>query len=53
MAATLMPRAGVPIPTASHALGHKNLTETLIRFARVLEDMEQQAAQLIDEGMPF
>ncbi len=51
-AATLMLRAGVPIPTASHVLAYKNPTETLNRYARVLEDMEQQAA-LIDEGMTF
>jgi integrase len=47
-AATLMLGAGVPIPTASHILGHANATETLNRYAHVLLDMHEAAAERID-----
>ena len=46
--ATLMLAAGGPIPTASHILGHKNPTETLNRYAHVLDDMHEAAAERID-----
>jgi integrase len=44
----MMLEAGVPIPTASHILGHENPTETLNRYAHVLEDMHEGAAERID-----
>jgi integrase len=51
-AATLMLGVGVPIPTASHTLGHKNPTQTLNRYAHVLSDMHNTAAERIDR-LPF
>ncbi len=47
-AATLMLRAGVPIPTASHILGHANPSMTLKRYAHVLSDMQESAAERLD-----
>jgi len=51
-AATLMLRAGVPIPTASHILGHANPMQTLSRYAHVLDDMHEAAAERMD-SLPF
>lgn len=48
-AATLMLRQGVPVPTVSQILGHKNATQTLNRYSHVLSDMQDSAAARMDE----
>lgn len=52
-AATLMLGAGVPLPTVSQILGHKNPTQTLNTYSHVLSDHQEEAARRIDEGLPF
>lgn len=47
-AATLMLKHGVPIPTVSHVLGHKNPTQTLNRYSHVLKDMTTAAARRME-----
>ncbi len=47
-AATLMLRAGVPVHVASRILGHKDPAMTLRRYAHVLSDMQEAAADRMD-----
>jgi integrase len=48
-AATLAIKQGLPIPTVSKMLGHSDPAMTLRRYAHVLEDMRQEAAQAMDD----
>lgn len=48
-AATLMLRNGVDIRTTADILGHKDPAMTLRRYAHVLSDMQQAAADRMDE----
>ena len=52
-AASLMFASGIPLPTVSQILGHKNPTQTLNTYAHVLSDMQHDAARRLDEGLPF
>lgn len=52
-AATLMLNAGVPLPTVSQILGHKNPTQTLNTYSHVLSDHQEEAARRIEENLPF
>jgi integrase len=47
-AAVLMLNSGVPINVVSHILGHKDPAMTLRRYAHVLSDAQQMAADRID-----
>lgn len=47
-AATLMLRAGVPVHVAAGILGHKDPAMTLRRYAHVLSDMREAAADRMD-----
>lgn len=51
-AATLMLQAGVPVPTVSQILGHKNATQTLNRYSHVLTGHQAEAAKVMDR-LPF
>jgi integrase len=48
-AARLAIRQGLPIPTVSKMLEHSDPAMTLRRYAHVLEDMRQEAAQAMDD----
>jgi integrase len=48
-AGTLALRQGVPLHTVSRMLGHADPAMTLRRYAHVLEDMREDAAQAMDE----
>ncbi len=52
-AGSLMLATGIPIPTVSQILGHKNPTQTLNTYAHVLADMQDVAARRLDESLPF
>lgn len=45
--ATHMLRAGIPIPTVAHILGHASASITLSTYAHVLQAMEAEAATVI------
>ncbi len=47
-AATLAIKQGVPIPTVSKMLGHSDPAMTLRRYAHVLDEMREDAAQAMD-----
>ena len=47
-AATLMIRGGVDVRTVADILGHADPAMTLRRYAHVLPDMRERAANLID-----
>ena len=42
-----MLRAGIPIPTVAHILGHASASITLSTYAHVLQAMEAEAATVI------
>src|SRR5215208_2005480 len=48
-AGTLALRQGVPLHTVSRMLGHSDPAMTLRRYAHVLEDMREDAAQAMDD----
>jgi integrase len=48
-AGTLALRQGVPLRTVSRMLGHADPAMTFRRYAHVLEDMREDAAQAMDE----
>ena len=48
-AGTLALRQGVPLHTVSRMLGHSDPAMTLRRYAHVLDDMRDDAAQAMDE----
>ncbi len=48
-AGTLALRQGVPLPTVSKMPGHSDPAMTVRRYAHVLEDMREDAAQAMDE----
>ncbi len=47
-AATLMIRSGMPIRVVADVLGHRDPAVTLRRYAHVLDDMQQSAADMMD-----
>jgi integrase len=47
-AATLMIRSGVPIRVVADVLGHRDPAVTLRKYAHVLSDMQDDAAQRMD-----
>lgn len=48
-AATLMIRSGVPIQVVADVLGHRDPAVTLRKYAHVLSDMQDDAAQRMDQ----
>jgi integrase len=48
-AGTLALQQGIPLHTVSRMLGHSDPAMTLRRYAHVLEDMREDAAQAMDE----
>jgi integrase len=48
-AATLAINQGLPLPTVSKMLGHSAPVMALRRYAYVLDDMRQEAAQAMDD----
>lgn len=47
-----MLQAGVPVPTVSQVIGHKNPVQTLSRYSHVLSDHQDEAARRLD-SLPF
>jgi integrase len=52
-AGSLMLRQGIDIATIAKTLGHKDPSMTLRRYSHVLDDMREDAARKMDEGLGF
>lgn len=51
VAATMMLEAGVPMPTASHILGHANPGVTMKLYAHLIDGTSGMAATGMDEAL--